>query len=358
MRVKISLILPIMLCLGLSACGTSGTMNEKTEAVSVGPEMNGTEAVELEETQIYVIYSEENQRQSYNRLFSEGVKAFAEEPGIVVTEVEGENAQELESAVHSACENGADMILAASAEPGEYLAKYGELYPEIRFVSVDVSIDLPNVQSVYMEKKECFFIAGAAAAMFTESTESAGINEEPVIGWIGGMNIPVVQGYYQAFEQGARFMNPEIVVLEDYVGSWDDVQKGKDAVLSQIEQKADVVMAVASAAGQGILEGAREHGAYLMEIETESDAEIKHRGTVVASIVENPVQAASILMEELINNRFEGGTVRYLTLKDEAVDFISKTNSEGLPLLPDEIRTQCEVIAEKIRSGEIVVGNP
>ena len=63
-------------------------------------------------------------------------------------------------------------------------------------------------------------------------------------------------------------------------------------------------------------------------------------------------------MEELINNRFEGGTVRYLTLKDEAVDFIYNTNSEGPPLFPEEIRTQCEVIAEKIRSGEIVVGNP
>ncbi len=376
MKLKISLILPIVLCLALSACGAGDSMNEKTEAVSAGSEVNGTEAEESDETQIYVIYSGENQRESYNRLFSEGVKSFAEEPGIVVTELEGENAQELESAVRLACENGADMILAASAEPGEYLAKYGELYPEIRFVSVDVSIDLPNVQSVYMEKKESFFVAGAAAAMFTESTESAGINEDPVIGWIGGMNIPIVQEYYQSFEQGARFVNPEIVVLEDYVGSWDDMQKGKDAVLSQIEQKADIVMSVASTAGQGILEGAQEHGVHLIEMETElsglieeptfenqtitteSDAEIKCHGAVAASIVEKPEQAAAILMEELINNRFEGGTVRYLTLKDEAVDFIFNTTSDGILLLPEEIRTQCKEIAEKIRSGEILVGNP
>jgi basic membrane protein A len=329
-----------------------------------------------DETKIYVIYSEENKKQSYNRLFSEGVKSFADEPGIVVTELERANARELEYAVQSACENGADMILAASAEPGEYIAKYGERYPEIRFVSVDVPVDLPNVQTVYLEKKEAFFIAGAAAAMFTESIESEGINEDPVVGWIGGMNIPVVQEYYQAFEQGARFVNPEIVVLEDYVGSWDDVQKGKDAVLSQIEQKADIIMSVASAAGQGILEGAMEYGVYLMENETElsdlienpeseeqtiatgSDASMKYRIAIVASIAEKPEQVGAVLMEGLINNHFEGGSVRYLALKDGAVDFIFNTNADGLPLLPEEIRAQCKVITEKICSGEILVGNP
>ena len=375
MKLKISLILPIVLCLGLSACGVSGTINEKTESVSAGSETNVAESMESDETQIY-IYNGESKKQSYNRLFSEGVKPFAEELGIIVTELVGKNAQELETAVSSACENGADAIIAASAESGDYLAKYAELYPEIQFVSVDVSIDFPNVQSVYLEKKEVFFVAGATAAMITESAELSGINEEHVIGWIGGMNIPLVQEYYQAFEQGARFMNPEIVVLEDYVGSWDDVQKGKDTVLLQIEQKADIVMAVASAAGQGILEGAQEHGVHLIEMETElsglieepmfenqtitteSDAEIKCHGAVAASIAEKPEQVGAILMEELINNRFEGGTVRYLTLKDEAVDFIFNTTSDGILLLPEEIRTQCKDIAEKIRSGEILVGNP
>lgn len=358
MKLKISLILPIVLCLGLSACDASGTVNENTEAVSAGSETNEAESMESDETQIYVIYYGESKKQSYNRLFSEGVKSFTEEPGIVVTELVGNNAQELETAVSIACENGADTILAASAELGDYLTKYAELYPEIQFVSLDVSIDLPNVQSVYLEKKEAFFVAGAAAAMITESAELSGINEDQVIGWIGGMNIPIVQEYYQAFEQGARFMNPEIVVLEDYVGSWDDIQKGKDTVLSQIEQKVDIVMAAASAAGQGILEGAREHGVYLIEMETESDAEIKCHGTVAASIAEKPEQVGMILMEELINNRFEGGAVRYLTLKDDAVDFIFNTTSDGILLLPEEIRTQCKDIAEKIRSGEILVGNP
>ena len=358
MKLKISLILPIALCLGLSAC-SAGSMNEKTGSVSVSSEEKCTESMEPDETKIYIVYSEENEKQSYNHVFSEGVKPFLDEPGIVVTELEGTNAQELESAVRSACENGADMILAASAEPGEYIAKYGERYPEIRFVSVDVPVDLPNVQTVYLEKKEAFFIAGAASAMFTESIESEGINEESVIGWIGGMNIPIVQEYYRAFEQGARFVNPEIVVLEDYVGSWDDVQKGKDAVLAQIEQKADIIMSVASAAGQGILEGAMEYGAYLMENETErSDASMKQRSAIVVSIAEKPEQVGAVLMEGLINNHFEGGSVRYLTLKDGAVDFIFNTNADGLPLLPEEIRAQCKVITEKICSGEILVGNP
>ena len=375
MKLKISLILPIALCLGLSAC-SAGSMNEKPGSVSVSSEEKCTESMEPDETKIYIVYSEENEKQSYNHVFSEGVKPFLDEPGIVVTELEGTNAQELESAVRSACENGADMILAASAEPGEYIAKYGERYPEIRFVSVDVPVDLPNVQTVYLEKKEAFFIAGAASAMFTESIESEGINEESVIGWIGGMNIPVVQEYYRAFEQGARFINPEIVVLEDYVGSWDDVQKGKDAVLAQIEQKADVIMSVASAAGQGILEGAMEYGVYLMENETElsdfienpeseeqmsatgSDALKKHRSAVVASITEKPEQVGAVLLEGLINNHFEGGSVRYLTLKDGAVDFISNTNTDGLPLLPEEVLVKCNAVAEKICSGEILVGNP
>ena len=378
MKRKIGYILPILLCLSLSACGTGNGLKDKMENSSADAAANKTEAaVEVEdETRLYVIYNKEEKGQSYGLEFSKGVKSAAEELGILVTELEGNTDQELETAVGSACENGADMILAASAEAGEYIRKYGELYPEIRFTVLDVEIGLPNVQSVYTEKKESFFVAGAAAALFTEEKDVEGVNEASVIGWIGGMNIPVVQEYFKAFEQGARSINPEVVILEEYVGSWDDVEKAKDVILSQAEQKADIVMTVASKAGAGVLEGAQEQGVYLMEIEaemsglnggsdlephtaaTESNAEMSKGGKVAASLIEKPEQAGKILVKTLADDGFSGGKDLYLTLKEGTVEFCANTDSNGDYFISEEIRTQCKEIVEKIQSGEIVIGNP
>ena len=87
--------------------------------------------------------------------------------------------------------------------------------------------------------------------MFTEKTDIEGVNEDAIIGWVGGMDIPVLHDFYTGYEQGAKYINPDITILQAFAGNWSDPLRGKELTLAQYEQGADIVMNVASGTGAG-----------------------------------------------------------------------------------------------------------
>ena len=109
--------------------------------------------------------------------------------------------------------------------------------------------------------------------MFTEKADIEGVNEQKVIGWVGGMDISVLHDFYIGYEQGAKYINPDIQVLQPFAGTWNDPLKGKELTLAQYDQGADIVMNVASGTGTGILEGAKEAGKYAIGVDLNQDAD-------------------------------------------------------------------------------------
>ena len=218
-------------------------------------------------------------------------------------------------------------------------------------------MDLPNVQSVSFAQNQGSFLAGAAAAMFTEKTEIDGVNEDAIIGWVGGMDIPVLHDFYTGYEQGAKYINPDITILQAFAGNWSDPLKGKELTLAQFEQGADIVMNVASGTGVGVLEGAKESGKYAIGVDLNQDND--QPGAVLTSMVKRVDNACYLLIQSVVEGTFQGGTTTYLSLAEGGVsltDFSVIKEYLG-DKFPQDIVDKCAELEQKIISGEIVVEN-
>lgn len=362
MKKMMSAVLAASLCLSLTACGSNETAattaadNTKTETEAAKAE---TEAAKAggDLIRVCVVYTGNLGDKSYNDSCNAGAQQAVEDFGIELKSLEGATAEEWESNLVAACEDGYDLIIGASSNIADYITEHGPNYPDIKFAVIDTTVDLPNVQSISFAQNEGSFLAGAAAAMFTEKTEIDGVNEDAIIGWVGGMDIPVLHDFFTGYEQGAKYINPDIQILQAFAGEWSNPLKGKELTFAQYDQGADIVMNVASGTGAGVLEGAKEKGLYAIGVDLNQDGD--QPGAVLTSMVKRVDNACYLTIQSVVEGTFEGGTTQYLTLKDGGVsltDFSVIKEALG-DQFPQDIVDKCDELAEKIISGEIVVEN-
>ena len=363
MKKLLSVVLATSMCLSLAACGSSKpaetkapTEAAKTEAPAGGESAAPTEGTQASDTiRVCIVYTGNLGDKSYNDSCNIGAQLAVKDFGIELKSLEGTTAEEWESNLLAACEEGYDLVIGASSNIADYITKHGPNYPDTKFAVIDTTVDLPNVESISFAQNEGSFLAGAAAAMFTRKTEIEGVNEENIIGWVGGMDIPVLHDFYTGYEQGARYVDPDIKILMAFAGSWSDPLKGKELTLAQYEQGADIVMNVASGTGVGILEAAKEAGKYAIGVDLDQDAD--QPGYVLTSMVKRVDNACYLVIESVVKDSFEGGTTKYLALQDGGVsltDFSVMKEALG-DKFPQDIVDECEKLAEKIKSGEIKV---
>lgn len=342
----LSLLLVAGMALSLVACGGGSEEAESTESGS------GEDAIK-----VCVVYSGNLGDKSYNDSCNIGSTQAQEDFGIELKSLEGTTADEWKANLLSACEDGYDLVICSSSNFEEYLKEYAPMYPDTKFAIIDTTVEGDNIVSVSFAQNQGSFLAGAAAALFTQHSEIEGVNDEAVIGWVGGMDIPVLHDFYVGYEQGAKYINPEITVLQSFAGTWNDPLKGKELTLAQYEQGADIVMNVASGTGPGILEAAAEAGKYAIGVDLNQDND--QPGHVLTSMVKRVDTACYSVIQSVVEGTFEGGSVSYLDVAGAGVsltDFSVIKEALG-DQFPEDILTQIEEIEAKIISGEIVVEN-
>lgn len=306
---------------------------------------------------VCVVYTGNLGDKSYNDSCNIGSQRAQSEFGINLKSLEGTTADEWKNNLLSACEDGYDLIICAASNLQPYLQEFASLYPDTKFAIIDTVVNEPNVQSISFAQNQGSFLAGAAAAMFTEETNVKGINKDTVIGWVGGMDIPVLQDFYTGYDQGAKYINPDITILKSFAGSWNDPLKGKELALAQFEQGADVVMNVASGTGPGILEAAKESGHYAIGVDLNQDND--QPGSVLTSMVKRVDSACYLTIKSVVDGDFKGGSTSYLTLEDGGIsltDFAVIKEYLGDDF-PSDMLEKINTINDKIISGEIVVSN-
>lgn len=335
-----SLMLAMVLVLSLAACGGSDDSEKKDDALKV-----------------CVVYSGNLGDKSYNDSCNIGATKASEDFGVEIKNLEGTTADEWRTNLLSACEDGYDLVICSSSNLQEYLEEFAPQYPNTKFAIIDTTVEADNVVSISFAQNQGSFLAGAAAALFTTHSEISGVNEESVIGWVGGMDIPVLRDFLVGYEQGAKYINPDITVLSSFAGTWQDPLKGKELTLAQYQQGADVVMNVASGTGPGILEAAKEAGRYAIGVDLNQDND--QPGSVLTSMVKRVDTACYSVIKSVADGTFKGGEVSYLDLAAEGVsltDFSVIKEHLG-DQFPEDILTKLEEIQQKIVSGEIVVEN-
>ncbi len=238
-----------------------------------------------------------------------------------------------------------DLIIGVGFLFQEPMSRVAAEFPNARFAIVDVEAEGQNVASLIFKAHEGAYLVGAIAALKTEMNK---------IGFIGGMNIPLLHSFEAGYRTGAKAIAPEVEVFVDYAGvtpqAFSDPAKGKELGLGQYNKGVDVIMAGAGATSLGILEAAKKEKKYIIW----ADANGNHLapGLVLTSMIKGVGLSVYQTIESVVEGKFTGGTKVY-GLKEGGIEYIVDDNNREL--FSEGILKRVERLEQKIINEEIVV---
>ncbi len=282
---------------------------------------------------------------SFNEGTNKGVTKFIEETGVRVADFETNNEAEFEQVHRKFAQRGNNPILAVGFTQSQALETVAKQFKDTQFGIIDSVVDLPNVRSYLFKEQEGSFLVGIAAAMKSESD---------TIGFIGGMDIPLIRAFSCGYEQGARFVNPDIKFVENMTGTtgeaWNNPVRGSELAQTQMNQGADVVFAAAGQTGRGVLRAMAEAGKF--SIGVDSNQNHMEPGSVLTSMVKRVDIAAHEFLVEGKNGELTAG-LRHLGLAEGGVDWALDEHNEKL--ITDEMKEAIKLAKQAIIDGEIEV---
>ena len=237
------------------------------------------------------------------------------------------------------------LIIATGFTMKDAMTNVAKDFPNQKFLITDEKItDLPNVASLTFKEHEGSFLAGALAAMMSKTG---------TVGYVGGAEAPVIQKFEIGFEQGAKYVNPEIKFLPVYIGgtnAFNDPASAKIKTEAIIAQGADVIYHASGASGQGVFQAAKDKGIYAIGVDSNQDSLVK--GTILTSMIKKIDTGIFNIIKDVKENKFEA-KVYELGLKKDGLEL---TNFEFTKdKIGEENIKKLDEIKQKIVSGEIVV---
>ena len=247
----------------------------------------------------------------------------------------------------------ADVVFVISYGFEDLVMLYADENPDIVFVNVDTVVQnsAGTITSVDFIEEEGAFMAGAAAALLTTDTSIPGVNEEKIIGSVGGDDDPVINAFIFGYEKGAQYVDPEVRVDNIYAGTWDDPVRGKQAANQLYSRGSDVVFQIAALTGSGVLEAARDAGLYAIGVDSNQNG--LQPGHVVTSDLKNVGGAIYDVYETIDNGTFEPGVRLEYGLKEGGVGLAIDQYTRDI--LPAATIARLEEIEQQIIAGELVV---
>tara|TARA_R110000850_G_scaffold48437_1_gene120239 strand:- start:230 stop:1216 length:987 start_codon:yes stop_codon:yes gene_type:complete len=225
---------------------------------------------------------------SFNEAAFSGAQRWAEETGETFREIELQSEAQREQALRRFAEAGSNPIVMTGFAFGDALGQVAGDYPETDFVIIDMVVDAPNVRSVVFNEHEGSYLVGMMAAMASKSN---------TVGFIGGMDIPLIRKFACGYAEGVKAVNPDATVIANMTGTtpaaWNDPVKGSELTKAQISQGADVIYAAAGGTGVGVLQTAADEE--ILSIGVDSNQNYLHPGKVLTSMlkrVDNAVYSA------------------------------------------------------------------
>ncbi len=297
---------------------------------------------------------------SFNAAAWDGVRRAEKDLPICLYDVEPGNPTSIEPAMRAFAEKNFDLIIGIGFAQGPIMQKVAEDYPNIEFAIVDGVIfekdgktPKQNVASLVFREHEGSYLVGMIAAQKSKTG---------VLGFIGGMDIPLIHRFETAYEEGAKSVNPNIKVIDNYVGvtdsAWNNPGKGKELALSQINQGADVLFTAAGNSGLGAFDAVEQFGrnpqgeANKFVIGVDSNQNGVKPGFVLTSMVKRVDNAVYDVVKEVLGGNFKGGFHVFGLDKDGVAYTIDENNKN---LISPEILQRVEEARSKIVGGEIKV---
>ena len=282
---------------------------------------------------------------SFNEAAWNGAERFRAETGIAYREFEVANPAMREQAIRNMARRGAAIVVAMGFAQAAAVETVAREFPETRFTLIDMAVDLPNVQSVIFSEHEGSFLVGVAAALASKTGR---------IGFIGGMDIPLIRKFALGYEEGARHAAPDIEIFRNMTGTtpaaWNDPTRGGELARSQFDRGADVIYAAAGGTGVGVYQAARDAGK--LAIGVDSNQNHIHPGTMLTSMVKRVDVAVHDAFAGARDGTWTGG-VHVLGLAEDGVGWALDEHNRSL-VTPD-MEAAIEQARADIVAGRIVV---
>lgn len=280
---------------------------------------------------------------SFNEAAFNGAEKWAKETGGTYKELEMQNEAQREQALRRLAEAGANPVVMTGFAFGDVLNTVAPDFPDTKFAIVDMVVDQPNVKSVVFNEHEGSYLVGMMAALASKTG---------TVGFIGGMDIPLIRKFGCGYAQGAVAANPDAKVILNMTGTtpaaWNDPVKGAELAKGQKSQGADVIYAAAGGTGVGVLQAAADEG--ILSIGVDSNQNYMHPGKVLTSMLKR--------VDNAVYEAFKEGTdlapgINVMGLANEGVGYAMDENNASL--VTAEMQAAVDAAAEKIKSGELVV---
>jgi len=297
---------------------------------------------------------------SFNAAAWEGVRRAKKDLPICLNDIEPGNPTSIEPAMRAFAEKNFDLIIGIGFAQGPIMQKVATDYPNIKFAIIDGVIfekdgktPKQNVASLVFREHEGSFLVGMIAAQKSKTG---------VLGFVGGMDIPLIHRFETGYEEGAKSVNPNIKVIDNYVGvtdsAWNNPGKGKELALSQINQGADIIFTAAGNSGLGAFDAVEQFGknaqgeANKFVIGVDSNQNGVKPGFVLTSMVKRVDNAVYDVVKEVLGGNFNGG-FHVFGLEKDGVAYAMDDNNKSL--ISSEILQKVEESRSKIVAGEIKV---
>ncbi|MBD3347623.1 MAG: BMP family ABC transporter substrate-binding protein [Candidatus Eisenbacteria bacterium] len=287
---------------------------------------------------------------SFNDSAYRGMLNAADDFGVEFTEFEPGQDADREVGLRKLAGAGYDMIIGVGFLFSDAIKKVARDYPDTKFACVDYDVrpgeELPpNLVGLRFREEEGSFLVGVLAAMHTETDR---------IGFVGGMDIPLIHKFEAGYIAGARHVTPGISITVVYAGTtpqaFADPAKGKELALLQYGRGVDVIYHASGSTGNGVIEAAREAGAYAIGVD--SNQNYMAPGHVLTSMVKRVDNAVYKAIRDALEGTFEGG-IEELGLAENGVGYALDKHNEDL--ITEEMTKAVEDVRAAIIAGEIEV---
>lgn len=279
---------------------------------------------------------------SFNEAAYRGMEQWKKETGKKYFEFEIANESQREQALRRMAERGANPIIGIGFGQASSIEKIAKEFPKLSFAIIDSAVDAPNVQSVLFKEQEGSFLVGAMAALTSKTGK---------VGFVGGMDIPLIRKFECGYRQGALYVNPKATVVANMTGTtgaaWNDPGRGGELAKAQFAQGVDIVFAAAGGTGMGVYQAAKDSGK--LAIGVDSNQNHLQPGTMLTSMLKR----IDVAVYNVAKQHKPG--IQVLGLKEKGVDFAMDDNNARL--VSSSVQKKVEDLRAAIITGKIKVAD-
>ncbi|HWV02612.1 MAG TPA: BMP family ABC transporter substrate-binding protein [Devosia sp.] len=280
---------------------------------------------------------------SFNEAAYNGAEQWKKDTGGTYHDLEIQAEAQREQAVRKFAQAGYSPIVVTGFSFADTLNKVAPDFPKIHFVQIDSVVDQPNVESVVYKSNDASYLAGVLAAKTSKTGK---------VGFVGGMDIPLIHAFFCGYKEGFMATNPKGQVFENYTGTtaaaWNDPVGAGELAKADFDKGADIVYAAAGASGLGVIQAAKDAGK--MSIGVDSNQNYIAPGSVLTSVLK---RVDNTVYDAFKNDAsFKGGTV-VSGLAEKGVGLAMDDNNK--PMITADAQAAVDAATKGITDGSVKV---